>query len=88
LAKAEGEWEEASAASSSNVVTCNAVLVDNGVAGSDSEEVFTTKEQEDLLADGDQKGEQVEVNMNLRGGKVLPDCRCFGPATYYGEYPK
>jgi hypothetical protein len=73
LAKAEGEQEEASATSSSNVVTCNAVLADNGVAGSDSEEVFTTKEQEDLLADGDQKGEQVEVNMNLQGGKVLPD---------------
>jgi hypothetical protein len=66
LAKAEEEREEASATSSFNMVTCSAVLADNGAAGSNSEEVFITKEQEDLLTNDEQEGEQVEVNMKSK----------------------
>jgi hypothetical protein len=57
MTKAEEEWEEGGATPSSNVVTSNVVLVDNGVAGSDSEELFTTKDQEDILTDDKQECE-------------------------------
>jgi hypothetical protein len=52
------------------VATCN-VILDN--TNSESEEMFTAKEQQALHADDEQDGDAVEVNMNLRGGKVLPE---------------
>ena len=54
--------EEANTALSLNVATCNAIL--NGT-NSESEEVFTAKEQQVLHADDEQEGNTVNVNTNL-----------------------
>ncbi|KAK1665875.1 hypothetical protein QYE76_054034 [Lolium multiflorum] len=66
--------EEATSSQSSNVVSCNVILDYKDTPSSDSDGVLTPEEQEAFLAEDAMKNLQVEeVNMNLRGGKVLPD---------------
>ncbi|KAM0851210.1 hypothetical protein ACQ4PT_052579 [Festuca glaucescens] len=66
--------EEASSSQSSNIVSCNVILDYKDTPSSDSDGVLTPEEQEAFLAEDAMKNLQVEeVNMNLRGGKVLPD---------------
>jgi hypothetical protein len=69
--------EETDAAPSPNIAMCNAIL---DFASSKSEDVFTAKEKEVLWADHEQDGKPIEVNMNLRGGKVLPELPKLKPA--------
>ena len=65
-------WEAASSTLPSETVMCNVILAYEDSTSSGSDELFTTKEQEVLRADIEQSV-QAEVNMHLRGGKLLPD---------------
>jgi hypothetical protein len=69
----EGQ-EEASSSHPSNIMSCNVVLDYKDTPSSDSDDMLTPEEQEVFHAEGAMKDMQVEeANMNLRGGKVLPD---------------
>jgi hypothetical protein len=55
-------------------MSCNVVLDYKDTPSSDSDDMLTPEEQEVFHAEGAMKDMQVEeANMNLRGGKVLPD---------------
>ena len=69
----EEAQEGTSSTPPSSVATCNVILAYEDSASSDSDGLFTAKEQEVLRMDAHQEEAQAEVNMNLRGGKVLPD---------------
>ncbi|KAF0918691.1 hypothetical protein E2562_025817 [Oryza meyeriana var. granulata] len=53
---------------------CNVILTYNDSTSASSNELFTSREQEALRAELDQDNVKIEeANMNLRGGKTLPD---------------
>ena len=58
---------------SSTTTTCNVILTHVNTTSSDSEELFTHEERQLLCSESEEEGTKVEVNMNLRGGKVLPE---------------
>ncbi|KAK1644749.1 hypothetical protein QYE76_062554 [Lolium multiflorum] len=74
LSQVESQLSNVVLAASSNVMSCNVILDYKDTPSSDFDGVLTPEEQEAFLAEDAMKNLQVEeVNMNLRGGKVLPD---------------
>ena len=70
----EEDQEGARSSQSSNNESCNVILSYSDTPSSDSEDVFTPEEQEVFHAEDTKKDVQAEeVNMNLRGGKVLSE---------------
>ena len=60
--------------SPTNIATCNVTIADEHATSSDSEELFTYEEQKAFHGEDDAGEVRVEeVNMNLRGGKVIPE---------------
>ena len=73
-AKGSEEDQGARSSQSSNNESCNVILSYSDTPSSDSEDVFTPEEQEVFHAEDTKKDVQAEeVNMNLRGGKVLSE---------------
>ena len=71
---AEGDQDEASSSKVRNMASCNVILPYKETPGSDSDDVLTPQEHETFNAEESLKNSKVEeVNMNLSGGKVLPD---------------
>ena len=75
MADADEEQDEDNSSQTQNIVSCNVILnYKNKTTSSDSDEVLTPEEHETFNAEESMKNLQVEeANMNLRGGKVLPD---------------
>ena len=70
----EGVQDEARSSQAQNMASCNVVLDYKDVPSSESDDMFTPEEHEAFHAEGATKNPHVEeVNMNLHGGKVLPD---------------
>jgi hypothetical protein len=68
------EQEETSSSEPSNMASCNVVLDYKDVPSSDSDDMFTPQEHEVFDVEDSMRNLQVEeANMNLRGGKVLPE---------------
>ena len=67
--------------SPANITTCNVTLTDEHATSSDSEELFTHEEQKSFHGE-DEVGEVrvEEVNMNLRGRKVIPELQKSKPS--------
>lgn len=70
----EGAQDEVSSSQPSNVEGCNIILDYRDTSSLDSDDLFTPEELEALHAKTAMKNLQVEeVNVNLCGGKVLPN---------------
>ncbi|KAF0929056.1 hypothetical protein E2562_015171 [Oryza meyeriana var. granulata] len=74
MTRKEATKEGAGSTPTPDIAPCNVILTYNDSTSASSDELFTSREQEALRAELDQDNAKIEeANMNLRGGKTLPD---------------